>query len=79
MTISEASAFNTIMNRLWGPIYSDHQKPTASETIEAMAFLAERSHKALHAGWGTELLRERAATTLPMTWRWREVVREVVV
>lgn len=74
MTISEASAFNTIMNRLWSPIYEDNQKPTASETIEAMAYLAERSNKALHAGWDPALLRERAATTLPMTWRWREVV-----
>lgn len=63
MTISEASAVNTLLDCLLGPLHKgDEDRPhTDKRIVEAASYLAERSNRALQAGWngGTVVARRK--------------------
>ena len=65
MTISEASATNILLSALFGPLddRGDAMPPTARAIAEAATYLAERSHKALGAGWDSRRVEERSKET----------------
>ena len=63
MTISEASAVNTLLDCLVGELHAgDAERPhTDKRIVEAAAYLAERSNRVLMAGWngGTVVARRK--------------------
>jgi len=60
MTISEASAVNVLLSRLYGPLdRREGAMPPSEETIEqAAVYLADRASKALMAGWDGNRVRQ---------------------
>lgn len=60
MTISEATAVNTLISALFGP-QNEHDKEESPEAVaKAASYLADRAYKPLMSGWDGKRVLERA-------------------
>lgn len=54
LTVQEASAVNTLLTALYGPLQPDHTLPSPEQLDEASKLLAKSANDKLHAGYRPE-------------------------